>query len=434
MSNQRRHRLNTVTRSAIDARTATFDTLAVTVPPNLFAPDLVQVSQLQHLPAADPVTGAITLRENTTYYILNTLDLGSSWLYAPKPTVILGTSSEVSVIRRTAADAQAALVADSTIIVRHVTFETPSCPALDLDGSRDPAPPATGPAADWYGVNFNACQSAGTIADYDNFIAFSLGVFDSPRLTFEGTIGTIALDTCIFTNFTAGAGVPMLDFNGATVTRRVRIQFSSFVVTGARVAIETTGAFSVPTENFTINRCNFSGGGVYLSGPVDFDSVASDFVDNTGIDNTTSCGHMNMTANATATPIAVAGTFYPTLGVTDAHLLQKFTHTAGTALTQGYLKYAGANSGLYHIMCTFSATSGNNKVLQVALYIDNAQEAHSIVTLTTSGSGRAENGVTQEIVYLTGGATHRIDVRVTNTTDTTAVTVTDMNLICKRIN
>lgn len=388
--------------------------------------EYVIVASVEDFPPPDPVTGVITLQTGFTYLVTTAVDLGTSRLFSNGPVVLMGHSSEVSSLTRSPNDGQPLLTARHTIIVRHLTFTSPL--VLDLNATGVPTA-----ALDWFGVNFLNCPNIGVIRDYPNFIGFSLALLDSVNLIFAGFIGTVALDTCIVINTNTGLG--SIVFTGH-ITRRIRIQFSSFVIQGAgSVGIDTNGILSIPTEQYTIFRCNFSalGGGVGLSGII-HENLPADFVQNVGIPNSGVMADLHMQGNALPTLNSgeVVGTFLPVVGVTASHYMRKFTHSANP----GELTFVGTVGGVFKVSSVLTAVTGANDIVAVRLALNGTTIPESEVqTLTHAGGGgtRTENVCTTEFVELTGGASDVISVHVANLSNATDIVVESLTVLIHRI-
>jgi hypothetical protein len=135
-----------------------------------------------------------------------------------------------------------------------------------------------------------------------------------------------------------------------------------------------------------------------------------------------------MQNNATTTPIAVAGTLYKVLGTTLASVdNSKYLHS------NNRLTNDASVSRKYLIQCNLSFTSGNNKVCEFGFYDSKlaAVRTPSRTKSTSNGSGRAENISFNCVVSHSIG--DYLEIFCANNTDTTAVTVTDMNFVITEI-
>ena len=159
----------------------------------------VFVDELSDLPT--PISNVITLEDNTTYYITNTLDLVGNRLVGGQNTVILGSSSENSRITSTGLGVGVPLfTTDWTTPIRHVTFQDVDT-VLDIDGTTNPPV-----ALDWTGVNFLNVPNIGLIDTADNFIFSKGAILNSQNLQFDGSHGTIGIDNSIF----VGTGLSLI--------------------------------------------------------------------------------------------------------------------------------------------------------------------------------------------------------------------------------
>lgn len=374
----------------------------------------VFVSSKEDLPT--PSAGVITLAANTTYYFVANIDLLGDRLAASANTVILGSSSENCSITSTGLGSDFLLTTEYTMPVRHITFKDVTN-AIDINAANTGAQPI---AIDWYGVNFSGCSTNILLGDLDNFIFSTGAVLSSGEIVFAGSVGTIGITNSLFTG--DGSAAPLIQVtSAATITRRFRVTYSSFVAFGSTEAVDVEAGATVPTEGFILDTCNFSGGGTYLPSLNHTDNESL-FVNNVGIINSADVSQYYMNGNATATVVSVQGDTYKVAGTTtSSSVTQKFTNTNNRAT------YIGALTRFFKVTATLSANSGNNN--QIGCYVakNGSIIADSEVYITTNASGRAEAATVQTLVQLT--ANDYIEIFVENDSGTTDITVTDLNVI-----
>ena len=377
--------------------------------------NFVYVSSKADLPTA--IGGAITLLDEYTYFFTRDVDLTGDRLVSGQDTVLLGASSENATISSTGLGAVALLTSTKTMPVRHITFTADL--VLDIDASDVGA-------YDWTGVNFLDCADIGTIKNVTNFI-FTKGAFlNSNGLKFDGNVGTIAFNSSIFVGQSTGTAISILAT--AVISRRFRIIYSSFVTFGSAVSINVDVSASVPIEGYILDTINFSGGGTYIQG-VDNTSNLTRWTDCKGVINTAVNGQIYMTDNATTTVIADTTTFVKVLGATTSSLVnEKYIATSGRLTNNAVIERK------FLIQCNLAFTTGNNKVCEFAFYDSKlgAIRVPSQTKSTSNAGGRAEN------VSMSCVVSHSLDdyleIFTRNTTDTTDVTVTDMNFVITEIN
>ena len=267
--------------------------------------NFVFVSNRIDLP--DPVNGVITLKDNYTYFFTTTVDLEGNRLVAGENTTILGGSSENCKIKSTGISTITPLLSSVySLPIRNISFEAPY--VLNLVASN----PSSN-ALDWFGVNFTNCARVGIISSYNNFIMLDSAFLNSQDLTFDGTMGTVGFNQCLFSgNFGLGGSKSILNFSDTfRCTRRIRTTVCSFVVPSGYTGITVKDGviFSQP-ESFIVQTCNFSGPGTKLgiSTHTDVDSIDSFFEGNRGIRNTYASGQFYMKDNATPTAIGIGST------------------------------------------------------------------------------------------------------------------------------
>jgi len=377
------------------------------------------IDKLSDLPTA--VAGVITLETPYNYFFTKEIDLLGDRLDCNGVVSLLGGTPELSKVTSTGLAAGTALltseytVALNSIAINHTT-------ALALDATAN-----ANQVLDWFGVNFEDSTTAvGTIKNYDNTIFNTIGFLNSGGLTFDGTIGTIAFTDTIFENTTALTSIILP--TTLTVSRRFRIDNSSFVSLSGETALNVSTSATIPNEGYILNNVNFSGGGTYLTGVQSTDNKAR-FEGCRNIDNSGNIGQYFMVGNATATTISVSGTFYKVAGTTSTGTyVEKFDVTT----TSNKAVYGGSLVGFYKVTVVASMLTGNNKVLAVRIAKNGTTTTSSQTKSTSNGSSRSESIMSQDVVQLSN--TDYIEVFVANTTDTTNITVEDLNVIIERLN
>lgn len=371
-----------------------------------------------------PVNGVITLAANATYYFTAAVDLTGDRIVASANTTILGASSENCSLTSTGLVSDYLITSDYTLPIRHITFkDVPLCISINADGQG--AQPI---ALDWTGVNFLNCVFNVTCGQIDNFIFSKGAVLNGGVMQFLGTVGTIGIDNSLF----VGSGNPnniLIEIgSSAVVTRRLRIIYSSFVVFGSTIGIETTRTSTIPTDSYILDTCNFSGGGTYLAGWGQFFTDNQPrFVNNKGITNTSPSGNMYFTNNNIETVISAQGTPTKILGTTTPNTInQKFTHS------DNRLTYVGALSDDFMITAVISFTgTGNNKRFGVYIAKNGAIINDSEMYATTDGNNRAESVAIQTITSIEPN--DYFEVWIENDTDSTNVTVQYMNCVIRKM-
>jgi len=375
------------------------------------------VSKKSQLPS--PSSGLIQLADNTTYFILTTIDLTGDRLVGGQNSVIIGGSSENCRLKSTGLTGNALITSNYTLPIRHITIE--AAIALDLDASAN-----SDQALDWLGVNFTDCVSCGTIKGYDNFILKSAAFLNSGELTFDGSFDTIAFETTLFDTRSTKTSIVLP--STLTVNRRFRIIYSSFVVESGETGINASDSMTIPNEGYILDTVDFSGDGTYITGVTTDDNKAR--IDNCrGIDNSANIAQYYFTSNATTTTISTQGTFVKVAGTTSAgDFIEKFDVTT----TSNKATFEGSRSGFYKVTAVLSISGGNNKVVCARIAKNGTTSAQSQTCSTTNAGGRSENVVCQNIQLL--DTDDYIEVFIANDTDTSNFTVEDINVTIERLN
>jgi hypothetical protein len=385
------------------------------VSPSNGSGNVVEIAELSDFPTPD-INDEIHLLANTAYYIKNHIDLNNSQLVCDGICAIFGSSSETSSL--TSKSVNAMITSAFTLPIQNISLTSPI--ALDLDATANPDQ-----ALDWDAVNFVNCPIVGTIKNYGNFILTKSSFLNSSNLTFDGTVGTIGVDGCLFNAATGGTAFILPAT--LTITRRFRLLYSAFVILAGETGIDFNAGVTVPDEAYILQNISFAGGGTYLSG-INSTSNKALFNDCTGIVNTSVNGQIYMNNNATVTPIAVVSTFYKAEGVTTASP-DNSKYTA----TDNRLTNDSAIARKYAIFCNLSFTSGNNNVCEFGFYDSKLGGVRlpSRTKGTANAAGRAENIGFMCVVQHAQG--DYLEIWCANDTGSTDITVTDMNFVITEI-
>lgn len=372
-----------------------------------------------------PVAGVITLKDNVTYFITTTVDLLGNRLVAGQNTTILGGSSENCFLISTGLDANTALLSSNwSLPIRNLSITHGTALNLDATGNANQV-------LDWFGVNFTNCAKVGTIKNYSNFIITDSSLLNSANMVFDGSFATIGFSQCLFSGI---AGQTTLNFPSTlTITRRLRIIFSSFIAFAGATAIyvDTNTTFSNPSETYILVNVNFSGGATYTGG-VQYNDNKASFKNCVGIINSTTIANMYMQGNSTPTIVSSLGARYAMLGTTQVSSLnQRFTHDAAN----NALVYSGTVTKVVKIQFSVTLTSGSNNVIGIYVGVNRSgtsidptadRLSESEIYLTTSGS-RPDAGFIQAVATLS--TNDRVYVILQNASSATNITVSYMNMV-----
>jgi len=383
---------------------------------NIATGNIVFVASKSDLPTA--VSGVITLQDSITYFITTTVDLTGDRLVGGQNTSIIGGSSENCYLKSTGLSSSTALITSQySLPLRNVSFTHGK--VLDLDGD------GVNTALDWFGINFVNCATIGTIKDYSNFVMGDSAFLNSSGMSFDGTIGTIAFGNCLFDCTSGGTAITIL--STATISRRFRIIYSSFVTLSGETSINFSTSASVGNERYILDTVNFSGGGTYITG-VDQTSNKSLFTNCVGIQNTTTRGFYYMVNNTTDTPIGVpnVNTWVKALGTTTADSNNsKFTHT------NNRLTYTGAFNTSFLVSVNTAVRAGaSNQNISIGIAKNGTILASSEMTIRTSTSNQEHPGSTQYQIDLVTNDYVELFVKNNQSTD---VRVSDLNFSVVKI-
>lgn len=373
--------------------------------------EFIEVNSLADLPT--PSSGVITLVGGYTYLFLKHIDLLGDRIVCGQDTVIVGWSSENCSITSTGLSAASALITSVySLPIRNISFT--HALVFDLQGD------GTTTALDWFGVNLLNCASGGTIKDYTNFVAGDSALLNSGGFTFDGTIGTIAFSNCLFDTASTKTAINVL--STCTVSRRLRIIYSSFVTLSGETGINFNTSATVGDEKYILDTVNFSGGGTYLSG-IDATSNKALFNGCVGITNTSTRGFMHMLDNTTATAITGTASYFKAAGTTTASASNsKFTSPSSNRLT-----YTGAFNQSFFVTVNCNVrTSVSTQNVNIVVAKNGVNVSESEMTILCQAGSTPSFGATQAVVELT--ANDYIELYVRNTSSVNNVIVSDMNM------
>ena len=382
---------------------------------NFPAPNLIFVNSKSDFPAA--VSGVITLAANVTYFITTTVDLTGDRLVGSQNTTLIGGSSENCFLISTGLDANTALLSSAwSIPMRSLSITHGTALNLDATGNANQA-------IDWFGVNFTNCATVGLVKSYNNFIMTDCALLSSANFTFDGTMGTVGFDQCLFSGI---AGQTILNFPSTlTITRRIRVIYSSFVAFGGATAINVSTSAVIPVESYILITVNFSGGATYVAG-VQHDDNKALFQNCKGISNTAEVGQMYFNDNATQNTIATQSVFEKIQGTTTASAQnEKFSHS------NNRLTYTGGITREFVVTASCAAQSIQTNATTITIRIakNGTTIAESEAKATTSATGRSENFYCQALVEL--AQNDFIELFIANETNANNLLVTDLNVLTR---
>lgn len=379
--------------------------------------EYIIVDTLEDLP--DPIEGVINLNASTAYFFVNELDLVGNRMVGSSNTTLLGTSSETSIITSTGLGVGVPLFSTSfTTPIRHIAFK-------DVDTAISITEAGNSAAYDWLGVNFVNVPNIGTLGGGGNFILLNCAILNSKGLIFTGTWGTIGIDSCLFSG--DGAVGTLITINpSCVVTRRFRVIYSAIVAFGSTVGIDVDALATLPIEGFILDTISFSGGSTYLGGIVGSNGNSL-FSNCTGVVNSYEISNYYMNGNSTVTVIGSVGVAVKIAGTTLSNpLTQKFINTDNRAT------YVGGVTRLFNATAVASVTSTSRND-QIGFYLtkNGVLITESKIYVTTDTNNRAENVVIQALSSL--APNDYIEVWAENSSDSSNVTITELNVLVKSL-
>jgi hypothetical protein len=320
-------------------------------------------------------------------------------------------------LKSTGLTGAALITSGYSLPMRSLTIEADVALALDATGHADQA-------LDWFGVNFTDCGTIGTIANYGNCIWSDCAILNSKGLTFNGSMGTIGFNQCLFDASTGGTIITLPAT--LTITRRFRIIYSAFVVLAGETGINCNSSATIPVESYILDAVNFSGGGTYTAG-IAFDNDKALFSNCKGISNSSNVAYVTMFDNATATTVASLGVNYPVAGTFTLEAISQRFSLSGNGLICD-----GAITRDYKLSGTATVTSGNNHQIKIFGTKNGSVQTNITGKGTTSGAGRAENIAAVGVIQL--AENDEFGVVIQNATSATDITVVDLAFTLEALN
>lgn len=353
------------------------------------------------------VAGVITL-SGGNWWVVSHIDLLGLRLVLDGATALHGFSSETCSISSTGLSAGIAMVSGTeTNTMQDISLTSPTgAKAINFVAS-DP-----NYALDWKAVNFIGCEEIGLVSGYGNFVMQDSAFLSSAGMRFDGSVGTIALESTFFSQPT---GTLITIEPTTNILRRFRIRDSSFVVLAGNTGISFSASATVPSEGYILTNVNFSGGGTYLSG-VGYKDNKALHRQCTGVPNSATVMYATLLDNTT--PTVITSTEIPVKVLGD-FVLNPVTQRFG--LTSNKFVYQGTSKLFFEVSSVCALESGNNNVVRNYIALNGVVIPDSMNETTTNAGGRSESLTNRTVVELQTG--DELDLWTQNTTNTNNITV-----------
>jgi len=390
-----------------------------TLPNQRLLPEaFVFVTDKSDLPT--PVGGVISLKAGVIYTILNEVDLLGDRIFMEDGSILRGLSSHNALLRSTGKVSGALLSSTSDVDLSNMSIADDS-EVFDLNGN------GTTDNCFLNGLTISNCASLGSIQNYAAILMNESTFNNNGTLDFDGTIGTIGANTSLFIPASGATAINVL--STATITRRIRMLYSGWVINGSAVGINLNASATIADESYLLDSNSFTGTSVnYLLGVTQTSNKAL-FVANKGLENTFVNGQMYMQNNAVATVIGATNTWTKLAGVTTASADNaKYLHSDNRLTCDAVIERK------YLISCAnLNYSAGNNNVCKFGFYDSKlgAVRVPSQTESTTSGVGVAEQVAFQCVVSHSQG--DYIEIWGQNNTAITNITAKNLNVIITQI-
>jgi hypothetical protein len=381
------------------------DSLSVATPTlaSILAGDGVSVTKTNNAitisNTVDPATGlsnrvvvtqagdlAGTLDSTKEYFIDGIVDMGSQTIIVPSGGLsIVGYNFDVSKLISSAAN--------------YSMFTSPAGGSGNLIG-RDYAIEVTGSGSEVYiltsvtgfeafefaRINYNDCESLGTITNYRQGLESGTGRFGGkPQLTLAGTwVGGYFIDSSIIRSLDDGAYSIFAAGTGFTMASRFRSNMNTDLPASASYLDFAPANFINPSilqlDGMIITRDGaFNSEDANLTPNISASDLVSDWTGNNGIGNTFEGGSIGVTTETTTTIttpnvfVDIAATLWT---ATD---LQHFDNPAG-----GQLRHGGSTPREFKVIADFllDSTSGDDLTLRVVRWDDSASTFITVLDQT----------------------------------------------------
>lgn len=380
---------------------------------------IVWVHSIDDFP--EPLLGVITLEQDTSYKLMQSIDLDGNRLFCSGKVGISGESSELCTLSSTLTAGQSMIEVEDSLQLERISLQTSTgAYCVEQTGTGK-----TNAVSDWFGTNFKG-GIAGKITDLDNFIALSCTVLNSDGFEFYGDFNTVAFEICLIQVDNSGEAALWFDTD-CRINRRFRY-FHGPIISGSGassfVAVEAN--FPNP-ESAIFSWINFSGAGTYLDG-ISYLSDKLRIRDCRGVPNTARIGQLYWTGNAAETTISVAGTYVKLNATTTLNALsQRFSHS------NNRLTYTSAFQTNFVATAIVTMVSGNSQVLKLSIYKNGNYIAGSEQSTTTpaGGTARSENITATALIAMSQN--DYIEIFITNATAAQNITGVDGSLLIQEV-
>lgn len=376
----------------------------------LLGTNTVVVRQLSDLPT--PAAGKISLAANTSYRFGADVNIGTDFLEFGAGTDIMSAGAFTTTVTYTGTGSMCVGV-DVNATIRDITLTCATAQAFDFSETTGDAKIVL--ISD---VLVTACLTTGTIDKLRTIVVDGMTVLNcTDGFVFTGATQTSIrlVSLALVSTSTTYVG---LDFTGST-QKTVNIDGVILVGGAGSIGIKGDAASANITTGFIANVSNVQFGGVTtaLSG-ITIDDIRWNFQGNGSVADSQPDSMVSMTANATATTLAVG---VPTL-IAGTFVEQRASHFTTTAA--GRVVYVGERDAVLpvDIAITLNPVSGTNKVVRAYLALNGT-------VITASGKAiRIDNADPQELTVLWQlnlTTNDFLEVFIENETDSVDFTVID---------
>ena len=370
-----------------------------------------------------PVGGVITLPADTTWIVIDNVDLGSDRIECAGVVTIRGQGPETTSLSASSLAASGVLISTAyTITIHDISLDVSSGRvAIRVDGTGEVAKPA----CDWAYINFTGAGRACELDDVANSVNSVIACFGDGYYVYT-SIGTLAFVDSFFTPSDGQCGI-CVESAADVITRRLRVTNCAFVLGGTGEGANVPVVSVANSEGFILSLCIFSGPtpANYVLGTTYLDEDAR-WIECRGVTNTGRVGEYYWDQNATATTISTTDTDVKMAGTSVAGSYnQRFTHASNR------VTYSSDLVETFRVTACCSISGNNNVVYRIQAYLNGTTPIGTPQRSTTNGSGRAESFSWQGTVQL--GEGDYIEMWIANESGTQNVTVEDLSVLVLQV-
>lgn len=379
---------------------------------HVIARNIVKVRSKSDLPTS--VSSEIQLASETTYIMMDIINLGTDRILGANGTTIIGSSRDYHGFNYTGTGT-AITFTNSDMTMANITVDSPNGTAFSVTGS----------GSEYGTIFYCRFENNATIGNIsDMYIIKIIG-----NLMRDATVNGISSSGSLGGHFyfldNDVINITGTSVNMGTSTWGALIMFSRnhfHTSAGGQTVFAGTPSFTAGGGQMVTN--NLIGPGTYIDGgsTIVKSNINWNFIANVGLNDSQRVGQMYMNNNSTSTALT-ANTPTKVLGTTTANQLERFD----TNSVSNRLRYIGVQSIRFKVSCNFTLESGSGDIIEVTIYKNGNPIDGAFNKVEVGGFVSADRvaGMVHGIVEL--ATNDYVELWIENQTDGTDATVTNMS-------